>query len=328
MATAARRRSQARRVAGLAVSLLLFGGAVYVLQSELHNHPLPEILAELRGFSPIRLVLCLVATLLGYLALAGYDALSLVTLGRRLPWHRVLYAAFLGYAFANSLPLSVVTGAAVRYRLYAQWGIHRSDAARVVTLNTVTYVAGLLASAGLAFALQPVLVPGFLHLPLHTARPVGVACLITVAVYLVWSSRPGPDLELWRWEVPRPRLPRALVQIAVSMADWVFSGTALYVLLPNRVPFHVFFAVYLLGQIAGLVAQVPGGLGVFEAVMLWGLTPALTTPSVLIALVAYRLIYFLLPLGVATAIWAVREGRRWLRRRWSPQRARTPARLD
>jgi uncharacterized membrane protein YbhN (UPF0104 family) len=153
---------------------------VYVLRTELHDHPLSEILAELRSFPPVRLVLCIVATILGYLALAGYDAISLATLGRRLPWRRVLYAAFLGYAFANSLPLSVVTGAAVRYRLYAQWGIHRTDAARVVTLNTVTYVVGLLASAGLAFTLQPVLVPGFLHLPLHTARPVGLVCLTAV----------------------------------------------------------------------------------------------------------------------------------------------------
>jgi uncharacterized membrane protein YbhN (UPF0104 family) len=77
----------------------------------------------------------------------------------------------------------------------------------------------------------------------------------------------------------------------------------------------VFFAVYLLGQMAGLVAQVPGGLGVFEAVMLWGLTPALSTAAVLIALVAYRLIYFLLPLGLASVLWGVHEARRSLQRR-------------
>ena len=168
-----------------------------------------------------------------------------------------------------------MTGAAVRYRLYSQWGIERGDAARVITLNTVTYVVGLLASAGLAFALQPVLLPGFLRLPLHTARPLGFACLAVVAGYLLWSSRPGRDLRIWRWELPRPTLRRAVAQIGVSAGDWVLSGAALYVLLPHRVPFHVFFAVFLLGQIAGLVAQVPAGLGVFEAVMLWGLTPAL-----------------------------------------------------
>jgi len=191
----------------------------------------------------------------------------------------------------------------------------------VITLNTITYVVGLLASAGLAFALQPVLMPGFLRLPLRTARPLGFACLAVVAGYLVWSSRKGGDLKLRRWELPRPSFRRAAAQIGVSFADWVFSGAALYVLLPHRVPFHVFFAVFLLGQIAGLVAQVPAGLGVFEAVMLWGLTPAIATASVLIGLVAYRLVYFLLPLALATAVWVVREGRRWYRKRTGEVRA-------
>jgi len=309
------RRARVRQILSVGISLLLFIAALLVIRGQLRDHPLHEIMAELGSFRPIRLVLCLAATVLGYLALAGYDALSLATLGRHLPPRRIIYAAFLGYAFANSLPLSVVTGAAVRYRLYSQWGIERGDAARVVTLNTVTYVAGLLASAGLAFALQPVLMPGFLHLPLRTARPIGLACLAAVGAYLTWSGRSGGDLRVWRLELPRPGIRMALTQIVVSMADWVLSGAALYVLLPHRVPFHVFFAVFLLGQIAGLIAQVPGGLGVFEAVMLWGLTPALTTPSILIGLVAYRLIYFFLPLGVATAVWAVREGRRWFRRR-------------
>src|SRR5690349_11548874 len=316
-----RSRSNWRRVVSAAVSLLLFAGAVYALHTQLRDHPLREILAELRSFPPLRLSLALAATALGFLALAGYDAVSLAALGRRLSFRRVAYAAFLGYAFANSLPLSVVTGAAVRYRLYSQWGIARGDAGRVITLNTVTYVVGLLASAGLAFALQPVLVPGFLRLPLHTARPLGFLCLAVVAAYLVWSARPGADLKLWRWELPRPTFRRALAQLGVSFADWVLSGAALYVLLPHRVPFHVFFAVFLLGQMAGLVAQVPAGLGVFEAVMLWGLTPALTTASVLIALVGYRLVYFLLPLVLAAAIWLVREGRRWYRRRYGALRA-------
>jgi uncharacterized membrane protein YbhN (UPF0104 family) len=304
-----------RRLLGAALSVVLFAGAVFVMRSELRQHSLPEILAELRSFSPVRLILALAATVLSFLGLAGYDAVSLSALGRRLAFHRVAYAAFVGYAFANSLPFSVVTGAAVRYRLYSQWGLARAEAARVITLNTVTYVVGLLASCGLAFALQPVLVPGFLRLRLHTARPLGVVCLVLVAGYLVWSSRPGGDLRLWRWDLPRPTLRRALAQIGVSFADWVFSGAALYVLLPHRVPFHVFFAVFLLGQIVGLVAQVPAGIGVFEAVMLWGLRPALSTPAILIGLVGYRLVYFLLPLVLATAIWVLREGRRWYRRR-------------
>ena len=256
--------STRRRLLGAAVSVLLFAGAVFVLHSELREHSLPEILAELRKFPPLRLLLALAATLLSFLALAGYDAVSLSALGRRLAFRRVAYA-------------------------------------------------GLLASAGLAFALQPVLVPGFLRLPLRSVRPLGFVCLAVVAGYLAWSSRPGGDLRLWSWELPRPTLRRALAQIAVSGADWVFSGAALYVLLPHRVPFHVFFAVFLLGQIVGLVAQIPAGLGVFEAVMLVGLTPAISTPAILVGLVGYRLVYFLLPLVLATGVWVLREIRRWYR---------------
>jgi uncharacterized membrane protein YbhN (UPF0104 family) len=304
-----------RRLVSAGLGVLLFAGAVYVLHSELREHSLHEMADQLRGFPPVRLILALGATVLGYLALAGYDAISLAYLDRRLPFRRIVYAAFLGYAFANSLPLSIVTGATVRYRLYSQWGLARKEAARVVTLNTITYAVGLLATAGLALAVQPVLLPGFLRLPLRSARPLGFACLIIVAGYLAWSSRPGGDLRLGHWDLPHPTLGRALAQIAVSAADWVFSGAALYMLLPPGVPFHVFFAVFLLGQIASLVAQVPGGLGVFEAVMLWGLRPALSTPAILVGLVGYRLIYFLLPLMLATAIWVLREARGWYRRR-------------
>lgn len=310
----------------VALGVLLFAGAVYVLRSELRQHSLQEILAELRSFPRVRLVLAVLATGLGYLALAGYDAISLAYLDRRLPARRIIYAAFLGYAFANSLPLSVVTGATVRYRLYSQWGLARDQAARVVTLNTITYAVGLLATAGVALAVQPVLLPGFLHLPLRSARPIGFACLVVVAAYLAWSSRPGGDLRIWHWDLPRPTLGRAVAQIGVSAADWVFSGAALYVLLPHRVPFHVFLAVFLLGQIASLVAQIPGGLGVFEAVVLWGLRPALSTPAILIGLVGYRLVYFVLPLILATVIWVLREARGWVRRRWPAVRRVTAGR--
>jgi uncharacterized membrane protein YbhN (UPF0104 family) len=293
------------------VGLALFGGAVYVLRSELQSHSLEELAAQLRSLPPLRVVLAVAATVLGYAALAGYDALSLISLGYRLPLRRVVYAAFLAYAFANSLPLSVVIGSSVRYRLYSGWGLSAKEAARVVTLNTVTYAVGLLAAAGVAFAVQPVLVPGFLRLPLRSARPLGFLCLALVAAYLLWSTRRDGPLHIGPWELPRPTPGRALVQIGVSGLDWVLSGAALYVLLPPAVPFTVFFAIFLMGQIASLVAQVPAGLGVFEAVVLWSVKPAIPAPSVIVALVAYRVIYFLLPLAVATVIWIGRELVQW-----------------
>ena len=136
--------------------------------------------------------------------------------------------------------------------LYPQRGLERAEAARVITLNTVTYVAGLLASGRLAFPLQPVLVPGFLRLPLHSARPLGFACLAVVAGYLAWSSRLGGDLRLWHWELPRPTVRRALAQVARAGCGWgVFRRGGLRVAAaPGAVPRvlrGIPAAVFLLG---------------------------------------------------------------------------------
>jgi len=45
-----------------------------------------------------------------------------------------------------------------------------------------------------------------------------------------------------------------------------------------------------------------------------------------VGLVGYRVIYFLLPLVIAATIWAVREGRGWLRRRREHRRHASTAR--
>src|SRR5437773_12511837 len=92
-------RSIRQRVIGAAIGVLLFAHAGFVLWSELREHSLHELVAELHAFPRIRLLLALAATVLGYLALVVYDVISLAALGHRLPFRSVAYAAFLGYAF-------------------------------------------------------------------------------------------------------------------------------------------------------------------------------------------------------------------------------------
>ena len=58
----------------------------------------------------------------------------------------------------------------------------------------------------------------------------------------------------------------------------------------------------------------PAGLGVFEAIVLWSLSPAIPTSALLIGLVGYRIVYFLLPLVLATGMWLMREARLWYRK--------------
>jgi uncharacterized membrane protein YbhN (UPF0104 family) len=251
----------------------------------------------------------------GYLTFAGYDLVALRHIKRSLSLGKVIVSSFIGYALANNAPLSFLVGGSVRYRLYSSWGLASKDTTALVLLNVLTYALGLTAAAAVAFTLEPKAVPDVVSLPFESTRPLGVAALVAVAAYLA-VSRYGKPLRIQRWLLALPPLPTSLLQIGVSLADWLLSAAALFVLLPgsDAVSFFGFFGLFLLGQIAALIAQLPGGLGVFEAVMLATLTPALPTSGVFGALLAYRVIYYFVPLMVAALMLGTRQVARVRRR--------------
>jgi uncharacterized membrane protein YbhN (UPF0104 family) len=290
------------------VAIGLFAGAIWVLRRELREVPLHDILRTLAAISPLRLALALALTVAGYLALTAYDLVALHHLKRKLSLGKVVYTSFIAYALANNLPAAFIVGGSVRHRLYSRWGVSAADTNALVLLNIITYALGLATAAALAFTFAPHAVPQLLKLPFHSTRPLGLIAALLVIGYLVWSSLGRPFHMKGRPIGPLP-LPTTLLQIAVSLADWVISGTALYVLLPasGGLGYMDFFSVFLLGQIASLVVQLPGGIGVFEAVMVGVLGAKIPRHVVFGALLAYRVIYYLIPLAVAAILLGVHE---------------------
>src|SRR4029434_4851194 len=95
----------------------------------------------------------------------------------------------------------------------------------------------------------------------------------------------------------------ALTQLIVSACDWVLAGAVLYVLLPGGAPpLLSFLGAFLLAQLLGLASHVPGGVGVFEGLMILLLNPYLPSEALLPALIVYRAVYYLLPLAIALVI--------------------------
>jgi uncharacterized membrane protein YbhN (UPF0104 family) len=246
------------------------------------------------------------------MALVGYDLVALRYLGHPFPFRTVLPVAFTSYAVANSAPISVLTGGGVRYRLYGELGLSPTEAAQVTAINVATYVAGLFTIAGLVFLVEPLAIPTFLHLPFATARPVGIAFLLCVLGYLLLATFGHGSLHLWRWQLPVPSPRVVLRQVGTSSADWLLSGGALYVLLPALlgVSYPRFMGAFLLAQIVALVSPLPGGLGIFELLVLLLLHDEASRAAMLGSLLAYRVIYYLIPLLIAAVLLAVRAVRR------------------
>ncbi|MGO9073203.1 MAG: hypothetical protein ACLQEI_03335 [Terriglobales bacterium] len=101
------------------------------------------------------------------------------------------------------------------------------------------------------------------------------------------------------------------MQFAIASLDQALAAGVVYVLLPpeTQISFHQFLGVYVIATPISLLSLVPGGLGVFET-MVVALVPSTSKAALLGSLIAYRLIYFVLPLALAILLVAIYEMRR------------------
>jgi phosphatidylglycerol lysyltransferase len=281
------------------IGLGLFLAALVVLRTELRAARWHELVTDVFATRPDALGLAVCLTLLNYAVMTGYDFLALAYVGKQLSWWRVAVASFLAYAIANTVGFALLSGASVRYRFYTRWGVTSDDLTRIVFSYSVTFWLGLLALGGLSLVLNP--------LPaLHggAARRIGVAvgCLLvlTSAAYLGATVVRRTPIRFRRFEITLPPPRFALTQFLVSSLDWTLAGAVLYVLLPpSQLSFPIFLGAFLSAVLVGLASHVPGGMGVFEGVMVVLLGPYLASGQLLPALVTYRAVYYLLPLTAA-----------------------------
>jgi phosphatidylglycerol lysyltransferase len=288
------------------LGLALFALAILILHHEIAEYHFQDVLEHLRAIPTVRLVLAFALTAVGYLALTGYDALALHWVRRPVGYARIALASFVAYVFSHNVGLSFFGGSAVRYRMFTSWGVTPPELARAITFNVLTFWLGFLMLAGVSLGLDPVRLPEAWHAVIETTRPIGLACLGLLAIYTLSSLRSLRTLRLRGFAVELPGWRTTLAQILLASIDWALAASVLYVLLPETpgLGFTGFLGVYLLAQLAGLVSHVPAGLGVFETVLVLLLAPWLPGDAVLGSAVAYRIVYYLIPLGFGIVLFA------------------------
>jgi len=302
-------RTRVRRALPALISLLVFLLALAVLRVELRAVRWRDLQAAVFATPRPRLLVAVALTALNYAVLTGYDLLAFASIGRQLSRRRIAGAAVVAYAISHTIGFAALSGASVRYRFYSRWGVTAEEMAQVVVSYSVTFWIGLLALGGLSLALAPLPDAAFLPAPALT-RAAGMLMIAAVAAYvgtcLVRRAplRAGPLLV----RLPRPAL--AVAQLALSIVDWLLAGSILYLLLPaGAPPFLTVLGAFLAAVLLGMASHVPGGVGVFEGLMVLWLRPWLPAASLLPAFVVYRAVYYLLPfLGGVLALVAD-EGR-------------------
>jgi phosphatidylglycerol lysyltransferase len=298
-----------RKILGPGLSLILFAVAVWLLHNELRAYHLRDILNALNAIPGAHLWAAAGLTALSYIVMTGYDVLAMRYIQYRLSYSKIGLASFIGYAFSNNIGMSMIAGASVRYRLYSSWGLSALQITQVVAFCTLTLWLGFFTLGGTVFLAEPLTIPSALHLPTHSARLIGVIMLMLVVAYGVVTAIRKAPIPIREREIQLPSIRLFAFQLMLAALDWVLASLVLFVLLApgTAISYTEFLAVYLLAQLAGLISQVPGGLGVLETVILLMLHARLPANQIFGALLGYRALYYWLPLGIAAVLLSLQE---------------------
>ncbi|HEX7416614.1 MAG TPA: bifunctional lysylphosphatidylglycerol flippase/synthetase MprF, partial [Steroidobacteraceae bacterium] len=293
--------------------LPLFTFAIFVLVAflihrELAQFRLRDVIARLRDISADAVLRAATLTALSYWLLGFYDVLALRYVMKSIAYARVAFTSFIASSIGHNLGLAAFTGAAIRYRLYSSAGLTAADVATVQGFCSLTTGLGLAVLAGVSLLLEPVPASAALHIYPLWGMALGSALLLFVCGYAAWGSLGRGILEVRGWSLRPPGATVALPQVLLGVVDLSLSGAVLWMLLPPtaHVPFVTFAGAYAIAVTAGIVSHVPGGLGVFESVILLTFR-SLPADELLGSLLAYRMVYYIVPLFVAAFVFAAKE---------------------
>lgn len=250
------------------------------------------------------------AVLLAICSFTLYSCFDL--LGRRYTGHTlsaptVMLVTFISYAFNLNLG-SLVGGVAFRYRLYSRLGLGTGTITRIMSVSMLANWMGYLLLAGLVFSLMPPSLPDTWKITTLHLRLIGAVLLALAAAYLALCAfKRKRTLQIRGHGIELPSIGLASLQLLMGACNWLVMSGIIFILLQQRIEFSAVVSVLLLAAVAGVITHIPAGLGVLEAVFVALLSHQMPRHELLAALVAYRLIYYLAPLGIAAIAYLVTE---------------------
>lgn len=284
------------------LGLFFFVFAAYMLYNQLSKYSMEDIKEALFSIPKRNLWYASIASILGYVALSSYDYLALRYVGRKLAAWKWIFAGFIGFSISNNAGHAIVSGGSIRYRLYTRWRFHASEIVRMVTFSGFTYLFGCFFLIILGYFLTPDHAFGEGSVSKMTTLVTTIVSAVLLVLYFWATLFYKQPIIIKDVEFDTPSFKMALAQTFLGGVDILLASLVLYFpLIPFiDIPFDVFIGVFIIAQVLGVFSQVPGGLGVFEGLFIF-IIPGGSENAVKLfgALIAYRIIYYLLPLVIS-----------------------------
>jgi uncharacterized membrane protein YbhN (UPF0104 family) len=307
-----------RHLVKILIGAALLFAAVLVYNS-FRRYTWGEIEQSVLSIHGFRLIAAFGFVILSYFCLSLFDTLAVRYAGKPLAYRRTALASFTSLSIGHNIGMAALSSGTVRYRFYSRWGLTGEDVAKVILFCGVTVGLGLATLGGLALLFDLGGGDDLLGLDQGQRMTIGIVCLGVPFFYLGVCAFVRRPLPIRSWRFVPPSLPLAFGQIIVGTLNFVCVSAALYELLAafTEAGFLDVATAYVTANLGALISHVPGGLGVLEAVMLNVLPVAdnvsgmdgvaATGTAAIGALIAFRVLYFLIPLAIGLPTLLVSE---------------------
>jgi uncharacterized membrane protein YbhN (UPF0104 family) len=296
---------------GVAASFAIIAFAITTLVRTLRGVEGGVILSALTDIPPHHIALAALCVVGAFCTLTFYDFFALRTIGKKhIPYRIAAMSAFTSYSIGHNIGATVFTGGAIRFRIYSDYGLSAIDVAKICFLSGLTFWLGNLFVLGVGMALHPAAASSMDQLPAAMNQLIAIGIVMAIFAYLGWLVLGKNRRQLGQngWKVVLPSARLTLVQILIGVVDLGFCALAMYLLVPSdpQIDFLSLSVVFILATLLGFASHAPGSLGVFDAAMLVAL-PQFGREQLLATLLVFRVLYFVIPFGMAISIMGIRE---------------------
>jgi hypothetical protein len=296
---------------GIAASLLIIAFAITTLVRTLRGVDTAVILTALTEIPAGNIALAALCVMCAFFTLTFYDFFALRTIGKKhVPYRIAALSSFTSYSIGHNIGATVFTGGAIRFRIYSDYGLNAIDVAKICFLSGLTFWLGNTFVLGIGMSWHPAAASAMDQLPPAINRLIAIGGIAAIVSYLGWLSLGENRRELGQngWKVVLPSARLTLLQILIGVVDLGFCALAMYLLVPAQphIDFMSLSVVFILATLLGFASHAPGSIGVFDAAMLVAL-PEFGREQLLATLLVFRVLYFVIPFGLAISIMGWRE---------------------
>ncbi len=282
--------------------------AAWVLVHRIEAIDFDDVLQHLRAVPTPIVIAALLCSAGVYTSVGLYEGIAVRLASGRNLRRQAFRTAVIANPVGRAIGVAMVSGGALRYRMYTPEGLSLRQVGAVVLLVSMPYVFGVGWLIDLSLLLHLEEASRAFQLPFAAVAAFGVLGLAKDVGWLAFVATRTQPIVLRGQSIRLPALRDALVQIAFGLVQISLMTTILYLFMPPELDMKwpAFVAMYCIAFVAGQLSNVPAGLGVLEAA-LFLMLPQVPPGKLVGAVLAYRAVYELVPLLVALLLLLVYE---------------------